>query len=365
MPEPVRNKLAVKSEFGIVVMRRMVQLGVAVIPQNFEVFYAAMSGSHPELAKELNQLGNAPVQSDIDRAASRFFTERLSNRVAGITHNRLTEIMETMKALIDTEAEDLTRFSDVMARASLEFEAASIKNGGQTGNPLSSVTRVLIESTANRTDGTQALASKIHHEVNELEKTRKELETFRSLASTDHVTQLLNRRSFDEHLQKIYEGPDARTAGVMLLDIDHFKIFNDTHGHPLGDVILKRVADTIKASIRPDIVAARVGGEEFALITKNLEVGVVELVAEKIRIAVENLTNIDRKTGKDFGQVTISIGICMADKADNAQTLYRYTDEMLYRSKAKGRNCTTTYPGSLPQTEAETLDYNGRYFRLQ
>jgi diguanylate cyclase len=363
LPDRVHKQPTAKPEFGVSVMRRMTQLGVAVIPQNFEVFYAAMCGSHPDLARELSMLGNAPLQSEIDRVANRYFAERLQYRVAGITQNRLNEILDTITALIETEAVDLTKYSDVMSKASLEFEAASKKPGGQNVSGLLPMIRVLLDSTSDRSDGTQILSNKITHQANELEKTRKELETFRSLANTDHVTQLLNRRCFDEELQKIYARGHAEPAGLMLLDIDHFKRFNDLHGHPLGDVILKRVAETIKGNIRSDIITARVGGEEFAVIAKGIDAGIFELIAERIRTAVANLENIDRKTGKDFGQITVSIGICMAEDADNAQTLYRKADEMMYRSKQTGRNRTTVYSRQIPRPEIDDLHYDGRYFR--
>ncbi len=344
-------------------MRRMTQLGVAVIPQNFEVFYAAMSGSHHELARDLKELGNAPLQNEIDKLANRYFADRLQNRVAGITHNKLNDILQRLQTFLESETNDLTKYSEVVSKASREFEMASKKDVGLSGNPLLLVMRLLLESTSARSGETEVLSSKINHEANELENTRKELETFRCLANTDYVTQLLNRRSFDEELQKIYTGGNAGTAGLLLLDIDHFKMFNDTHGHPVGDVILKRVAETIKANIRPDMIAARVGGEEFAIIARDIETGVFELLAERIRKAVENLENIDRKTGKDFGQVTISSGICMAADANNGPALYRQTDEMLYRSKGNGRNCTSVFKRQTVKPDMDSLHYSGRYFR--
>jgi diguanylate cyclase (GGDEF)-like protein len=133
---------------------------------------------------------------------------------------------------------------------------------------------------------------------------------------------------------------EARPLSVMMLDIDHFKVFNDTNGHQAGDVALKSVAQLIQKLVRNDDVAARFGGEEFIVLLPDLEARGAVLVAERIRAAIQSCPIVFE--GKKL-QVTISIGIAEFDPARDASTkqLVERADKALYISKSGGRNRTS------------------------
>ncbi len=158
------------------------------------------------------------------------------------------------------------------------------------------------------------------------------------LALTDELTGLYNIRYFKLVLKNEILDEDAvnKNFCVILGDVDHFKRFNDTYGHQLGDLVLKEVATVLRTSIRPNDVVARYGGEEIIILLKgaNLKNGMV--VAEKLRKNVEEHTVRD---GENNCKVTISLGVaCFIRNQDNENTIIKRADEALYRAKEAGRN---------------------------
>lgn len=157
------------------------------------------------------------------------------------------------------------------------------------------------------------------------------------LASLDSLTQLRNRRAFEERL----EDETARwsrygtNVSLVLLDIDHFKSYNDTFGHPRGDEVLRAVGRLLRRSIRATDFAARYGGEEFAIILPDTNCAGSLVVAEQLRRAIEDASWEDRA-------ITASIGVAtMSAEVSSAEALVEFADRALYRSKQAGRNRVT------------------------
>jgi diguanylate cyclase (GGDEF)-like protein len=158
----------------------------------------------------------------------------------------------------------------------------------------------------------------------------------------DGLSGLLNRSAFDDHLKRVWQQAlrDGRTLGLLMIDIDHFKSYNDTYGHQAGDAALRRVAQVLKEfARRPLDTAARYGGEEFAVILYDLPRAAVEDVAERVRGAVERSGDhgTDHATRR---QQTISIGVAMVAPVLNRTPggAIQLADEGLYEAKRAGRN---------------------------
>lgn len=164
----------------------------------------------------------------------------------------------------------------------------------------------------------------------------------RRLTNSDGLTGLGNRRYFDEYLNAEWQraGRDSREISMLMIDVDHFKSYNDTYGHIAGDEALKRVANTIFASCdRSTDLAARFGGEEFALVLPGTPGGSARLAAEKLRRAVEAMQIPQRDAG--FGPwLTVSIGLATAVPLDGqpCTELIQAADRGLYEAKRQGRN---------------------------
>jgi diguanylate cyclase (GGDEF)-like protein len=177
--------------------------------------------------------------------------------------------------------------------------------------------------------------------VRELRR-RQELESeLLRLARTDSLTQLGNRRLFDESLKREWERAARlrKPLSLMMLDIDWFKKYNDLYGHPAGDVALRAVAVCIAEGIhRPTDICARYGGEEFIVVLPETNLSGTFHVAEKIRKAVEKMALVHH--GSALGVVTVSVGLAslVPRQQDDAQILIDAADEAMYRAKQAGRN---------------------------
>ncbi|MFK0334233.1 diguanylate cyclase [Rhizobium sp. NPDC090275] len=161
-----------------------------------------------------------------------------------------------------------------------------------------------------------------------------------NLAIKDPLTGLLNRRSLDENLNRLRREATDLPAALMMVDIDHFKRFNDDFGHDAGDFVMNQVA-----AIMTDVTGARgtvhrFGGEEFAIVMPGSGKAAVATVAEAIRVAVEKapITYL----GRPLGTVTISVGVAATDSSQPAATLMQRADQALLRAKANGRNAVAT-----------------------
>jgi len=180
--------------------------------------------------------------------------------------------------------------------------------------------------------------------VGELEKANLKLET---LSLHDALTQVANRRSFDEAFarEKRRINRNGRPLTLLILDIDYFKKYNDTYGHKAGDGILCRVAKTIVESLeRVSDMAFRYGGEEFVVLLPDCDEYGSAIVAERIRLAIERLA-IPHAGSPQEPFLTVSIGTATAVKSSDDQLadLFDQADQMLYRAKAEGRNRVCRY----------------------
>jgi diguanylate cyclase (GGDEF)-like protein len=159
------------------------------------------------------------------------------------------------------------------------------------------------------------------------------VEQLQKVASTDALTDVANRRTFEETLRREV-GRSTRTrepVTLLMIDIDHFKVLNDTFGHPEGDRVLRSVAGALASECREFDVVARYGGEEFAVVAPACGPDDARVLAERLRAAIAGLD--------DGPSVTASVGVAIfPEGADDEAALLRSADRALYRAKRAGRN---------------------------
>ncbi|ESX85352.1 GGDEF domain-containing protein [Mesorhizobium sp. LNJC405B00] len=162
-------------------------------------------------------------------------------------------------------------------------------------------------------------------------------ETLQHAALTDGLTGMQNRRYFDDALKEYLEEfrRIEKPVGLMILDLDHFKQVNDTHGHDVGDEVLRAVANCLKGMTRYHDVVARLGGEEFAVVTPNMDAELLGKFAERIRKAIANMSVL---SGNVRLKITTSVGLAVWDRKESAEEFYRRADRQLYEAKRQGRN---------------------------
>jgi diguanylate cyclase (GGDEF)-like protein len=181
------------------------------------------------------------------------------------------------------------------------------------------------------------------------------LETMKQQATIDPLTGLNNRRSLDELAKHLIARSKRKeeTFGIIILDLDHFKSFNDQYGHEVGDRILKVFSRTITAATRETNIAARVGGEEFVVLLPDTDKEAAMLVAERIRVAVARMV-IPLSNDKTTLNVTVSAGVsAFPAHGETLEEVVQAADKALYESKRNGRNRVTLFVDrGIPPSEA-------------
>ncbi len=162
----------------------------------------------------------------------------------------------------------------------------------------------------------------------------------RELSYTDELTRVFNRRYFNQRFEREMQRAQryGRALSLIMVDIDHFKTFNDTHGHLWGDTTLKEVAQILEKSLRKADILARFGGEEFVVLLPEIDKEHGRKVAEKLRRAIER-TNFPKAATQPLGRLTISLGVAaFPEDAQKAEALIDHADQGLYLAKSRGRN---------------------------
>jgi diguanylate cyclase (GGDEF)-like protein len=193
---------------------------------------------------------------------------------------------------------------------------------------------------------TQELEQRVAERTVALEVANRQLE---ALASTDGLTGVANRRHYDNVVAAEWARAQRsrQPLALILLDVDHFKLYNDRHGHQAGDDVLRAVARVLDAAARrAGDLAARYGGEEFVVVAPNTDAAAAASLAESLRSGVQRLALAHGAV--PAGVVTVSVGVAvfMPGSADSLQQLIEQADQALYRAKQLGRNRVEVVAGS-------------------
>ena len=165
---------------------------------------------------------------------------------------------------------------------------------------------------------------------------RTSLEESFDLSIKDGLTNVFNRRYFDIHIQQLINNASEYKLSLLMLDIDNFKLINDTYGHPVGDIVLRKLASILKSSVRVVDLIARYGGEEFVILLKNVNLTRGKKIAEKVRKLVEDAV-FDIKNSNSL-KITVSIGVGEYNQNESIEHFIQRVDQSMYSAKRSGRN---------------------------
>ncbi len=305
-------------------------------PQFFELLYTYATGVNPELNSRINTIfreGDASID-----LAERLYNEFLrsqdaSERISSVSE-RMSHRIDAVHEAIDTAMTTANAYSGALQQASGDLDT------GADAHTLKVMARRLLNETRRMQDANHQLEQKLKASRDDIADLQRDLDEVRMQALLDPLTKISNRKAFDENLNRAIIDAEGGRAPLclLLLDIDHFKRFNDTWGHQTGDQVLRLVAMTLKSNIKGQDTAARYGGEEFAAIlpSTDLEGGVI--VADNVRKAIQAKELLKRSTNEKLGRITASFGVALFRSGDTASTLIERADRCLYAAKHAGRN---------------------------
>ncbi|RYY27363.1 MAG: GGDEF domain-containing protein [Sphingomonadales bacterium] len=190
--------------------------------------------------------------------------------------------------------------------------------------------------TAAMLERVQTAEARLDTATREASELRKKLEEARDNARRDPLTELPNRRAFEEAYAA--QAATGEKLCLAVCDIDHFKSVNDRFGHAVGDRVLKAIADALSASCKGHLVS-RYGGEEFAVLFAGVDLATALDTLDKARATVASRYYRLREDDAPLGEVTFSAGVTRATGADGYQSLFQRADRLLYAAKTAGRNC--------------------------
>jgi diguanylate cyclase len=324
-------------------MASMLEHGLAPTPANYLVWFSFHSDGAPGLrgAMEPQLTAGARFTQDVmEDLHLQFFTadrEAVSLREVA---SRLEGAVNEAIGLVHDAREDALRYGGTLAQASDRL--------AREPESLNALLRRLVAETIEVSRRSEAAARNLAETSRRTRELRSELAEARRLASTDPLTGLANRRQFDDALRE--QLAERRPAALLMVDLDHFKAVNDTHGHPVGDQVLCQLAEIMREAAPEGSVAARFGGEEFSLL---LPCGVLReamAVAERIRGRLAQ-SALQLPQGGPRVSVTASLGVAMAGPGESPEQLIARADAALYEAKRGGRNRACSDP-PLPKAES-------------
>lgn len=312
---------------------------VPPLPRNYELFYEAVIGSNAKLSSELAALGLQPMQAQLDALFEKYMGELRRNRQIDKAHDNLSAELAALLGLLGREKDELENHGASLTDLKKTLAANDDKSLGQIVQAIAEIKTVTEKTLAANGN----VMTEAENKSTSLQEMRRKLNEYKRLAYIDSLTGLFNRRAFDDRMASAFA--KYRKLGgcaLILADIDHFKRFNDTYGHPVGDRVLTAVGQSLAKFAGRNIFVARPGGEEFALIAENMSAEEARRLAELVRQEVASI-NFEIKGGAKIDPVTISLGVSMADDALDGVEFYQNSDLALYSSKNGGRNRTSVF----------------------
>ena len=314
-------------------LQLMAQHGVPAAPQNFEVWYRFALGTSPELNKVINIL--IQNKRSFDGATNRSLFQTYVGGGHADVSRQLDTLMSTAHDYLARSLADNRRH--VAALGGVEAQIA--RNAG----PRAIVERLVGELSKAVTRGA-ALQANFTASLLELDKVRGYLAAAEHRSRTDLLTGLANRLALDDFLRaaQMAAMESGNELSIILLDIDHFKAFNDRFGHQFGDQVLRLIAELLKNGVRNEDLPARFGGEELIGVMPGADIDFAHGVAERVRQAVAGRQITNRATGEVLSGLTVSIGVAQFAPGETLARLIERCDRALYAAKRGGRNRTVT-----------------------
>ena len=309
-------------------------------PINYYVWYEYVRGNHPKFRQEMDAVLNDPFGYN-DRVGKRLYEEYLkdeeesSNEFDRAFRRLIGVMVKKMNALtdrIDSHAEELDRYSSELADPNIDPQK------------IKSITESVLNAANDMKQNNEAFQKEFIASSEEVKELRQQLLDAQSEALTDELTQIGNRKCFNNSIEELMlnnlETPEQLC--LVLTDLDYFKKFNDTYGHLVGDSILRYFSNMMTKMTGENETVCRYGGEEFAILFNQSSVEAAKEKTDEIRVTMGNAQLKRKDQDKPISKVTASFGLAVFRANDTAETFIARADKALYAAKEGGRNQVLT-----------------------
>lgn len=307
------------------------------IPENYELFFLYASGNHKELTNLIDEKlssGGTLTQGDLDKLHKHWVGDASTRDGLGLLGGRLADEVRDALALVKEAAASTTDFSGSLA--GIETTLGDFSDPKQVKEAVSA----LVSATRQMSEDSLNLKGKLAASTEHIQNLQQELQHFRAESRTDALTGIANRKFFDHELEIAIS--EAEQSGesfcLSMVDVDHFKRFNDKYGHQTGDSVLRLVSNILKNGVKVQDLAARYGGEEFAVILRNADLKFAATTAEGLRVKMNTRELVRKSNGESLGHISASFGVEQYRPGDTPETLIARADHNLYKAKHAGRN---------------------------
>ena len=328
-------------EFARMALQAMEQHQVWPTPLNFELWLHYVGDPDGALGREIERLlgmGEPFTEMISEELAASYLPKAKLNEQIRDAGDQLSRELAAVAKAITAAQESSSNYGETLAGVSRDLSGAE-----DVSPALSQIVETLSNATRVVQRENESLEKQLKDSTAEVGRLREHLEQVRRDATTDALTNLANRKAFDEELERACA--EAKASGqplaLAVIDIDHFKNFNDTWGHQTGDQVIRYVASVIGRMAAPPRFAARYGGEEFGVIFPGESAAVVQQILDEIREEVASRMLKRRSTAEELGKVSISAGFAHRLPHEEGHALMERADAALYASKRGGRNRLT------------------------
>lgn len=307
-------------------------------PIMFELWYVYYSAHNVDVVRAIDLVAQANAP----------FTEERCNEIYNRLLNnarRSEEVLSKAEGLVAETMSSVTEAASAVKHKTDDYESdiqqsVSAMEGAVTADDMREVAAGVVAKAHKMVAENKQLETQLVQSARMMQELREEMELVRREALTDSMTGIANRKLFDAEIGRLITTAhqDAKPLSLLMVDIDHFKNFNDTYGHQVGDQVLKLVARTLKDGVKGRDLPARYGGEEFAVVLPETDAQGAEIVANALRVAVAEKDIINRATGERLGKITLSVGTAQLKKGERPSGLIERADQALYLAKNAGRN---------------------------
>lgn len=320
-------------------MDMLAHFRIPATPQNYELCFLYCVNQNPELTKSIGELieGDSPIAAvELARLFDKFCRKQTANDTVADVGIKMQEEIQKLASLLDHTGTDTAAYGKTLNAFAIQLDK------GEVSTQLKTLLAGVAAATRAIEQRNRNLEAQLAQSSEEVKTLRGRIDSIRLESLTDPLTNLANRRAFDEKIEEavaeaLAEGHDL---SVLIGDVDHFKKFNDTWGHATGDQVLRLVAQCFKANTKGRDTAARYGGEEFVVVMPHTSLTNAVTVANQIRLAVESKKIVKRSTGETLGAITVSVGAARYRPGESITDLLNRADQCLYAAKRNGRNRT-------------------------